>query len=350
MHRRPLACSTAAYVALHLQWASAATPSISLSIVNCNASGVTTERLFELARAELAPRPLLTATDPDARHAEIRLCDGSTQHARISMKGNGAPRGEQRLELTDVTGDLRARTLAIAFAEWITANDANPTRDTAIDRTAEDASQFPPSPNHTSRSASPSADPDPAVAALSPTGAASPALAAPAGRTAKTTTQLAAGLALRHHFTTPTNLAGPWLAFTHGGWHTEAQLLSSNSDHPPQGSVTLYDAHVALAYPLAQLMHKPAVAIRARAELGWAWAQGDASAPTLAFAFSRSTWQAAVLLEVPAQFCLSQHIGILTRFEVGASRGLTAQVDHQSVATTQGLFAGVALGVVTQLL
>ncbi len=325
---------------LHLQQASAATTQVSLSVTGCDAAGIAADRLFELARTELAPRPLAVetgASEAGTLRAAILLCQGSPQRALLTIEGSGTLRLERRVDLADVTGDLRARTLAGAFAEFVASAEAWPP-----------ASSVPENDPVSTRPSGAPGDPPQRMevgAALSHTAAARPPFQQPPLPTEPDATRLGAGLAARLYFAPRTSLAGPWLAFTSGAWHGEVLFLASSVDHQPQGKVTLYDLNLAAGYRVIRLRRSPEVALRVRGELGWGWAKGISSRPADVRASSGSTWQAALLLELPARFSVSQHVSVLTRAEGGATRGLTAQVDDQAVATTQGLFAGVAIGI-----
>ena len=108
---------TALVVAWTIEHAtSAATTNIVLSISGCEAAAVPADRSFDLARAELTPHTVIpgdAARDVQAPHLYVRLCEASANGVRPEWQNFGAATIARQLDLSDVVGDLRARTLSL---------------------------------------------------------------------------------------------------------------------------------------------------------------------------------------------------------------------------------------------
>lgn len=324
----------------YLHGARADATKINLSILGCEASGVSADRLFELARTELAPRLLAVGEGSSTAgelNATVHLCQGSPHHALLALGSAGQPWAERFVDLSDVVGDMRARTLAVALAEFVASAPTIPATTGAktgnsAPATTDKGSKGPPQISPQNIDVLPS---------LSPQDSATATTSDPAG--SALSTRLSAGLALRHFFTPQTNLLGPWLSITGNHWMGELLFLASNSEQI-QGTVSLYDANLAGAYEFVTWGKLPQVALRLRGELGWVWAKGSPKDPNTVQGSSKSASQSALLLELLLKSSVSRKIGIETRLTCGLANGLTAEADKQTVATTNGFVVGGALG------
>ena len=313
---------------------------IALRISGCEAANIRADRLFELMRTELFPRQLVAGDiGPGAPElsADVRLCMGTVNTASIVIQRAGLGVAERGVDLSDVVGDLRARTLAVALAEMVTSLPVEQRN------------------SSTSSSNSPGAILDsttPAIVASKPADLRGPAASAPSSGTrgsepgreqSSRSLKLGAGIALRHFFGPSTSLIGPWMsAFAHR-FSGEALFLTSNNS-APVGSVTLYNLDVAAAYEIIAWGESPKLGLRLRGELGKTWAKGNPTDPSSARGQTDSSTQAAALLEVLVESPMSRRFGIEAHLSAGAARGLIATADYRASATTNGLFVGAGLG------
>jgi hypothetical protein len=326
----------------YLHWARADASKINLSILGCDASGVSADRLFELARTELAPR-LLAVSDgspkADELNATVHLCLGSTHHALLVLGIEGQRSSERLVDLSDVVGDLRTRTLAVALAEFVASAPASPTM-----TGANAGNTSPPAATQDSKGPGRTVPQNiDVVPSLSNQESATTASSRRAG--SAHSTRLSAGLALREFFAPQTRMFGPWISMTGNRWTGELIFLASNTtSDQPQGTVSLYDANLAGAYEFVTLGERPQVGLRLRGELGWVWASGRPKDQNSVQGLSSSAPQYALLLELLLKGAISRKLGIETRLTCGAAGGLTAQADKQAVATTNGFLVGGTLG------
>ena len=312
---------------LPIDGARAAESKITLYITGCEAAQIASDRLFEFARAEMAPRELVIATgEPVVDTAwvgEVRLCHGSPNLALITIGTPGHPIAERVLDLSDVVGEMRARTLAVALAEMFASTTPNAWA-------AASASTAPP----------PVAAP-PASPILAPRQEA-PIAPPPYRYTPIPLNRLSAGAALREYFQPATTLVGPWLSATGNRWLGEISFLTS-SKSAPNGTVTLNNVNLALGYEVLSYGRSPTFAVRARGELGMVWASGTPTSNAIK-SHSQSRAQGAGALEMLLMSPISRDLGIEAKLSSGFSSGITATSDGKSVSSTDGVFVGLQLG------
>jgi len=317
---------------------SAAETKIILSITRCEAAQVQPERLFEYARAELAPRELvLDVGEPivQAWVGEVRLCHGSPNMALIAFGSAGRRVAERVLDLSDVTGDMRARTLAVALAELFASTTPNA-------RAAGSADEAPPQPPAVATETAPALPPtNPVVVQLPPPQLGQPALHQTRNELS-TSNRLSAGAALRQYFSPLTTLVGPWLSVADNRWAFEGLFLTS-SKSVENGTVSLYNANIALAYALLSGGQSLTWAARLRGELGMVWANGNPVSPAVV-EHRRSRGQGAGAAELVLVNPISRSLGIETRLTTGFATGITATANGATVASTDGVFVGLQLG------
>jgi hypothetical protein len=225
---------------------------------------------------------------------------------------------ERGVDLSDVTGDSRARTLAVAVAELVAAREAPPEA-----LPAASAVPAPPAPSLDAPSAPPTAGP--------------PVMPRP-----DTHTLIGAGAAVRGHFNPATLLVGPWLAVGTGRVYGEALVLTS-THQVSIGTVATSSAVGAAGLEVLSLARRPAFGLRLRAELGVSWATGEPAQETV-----RRTPRTALQAAAASECSLRPHLfGDLwgeLRAVAGVARGLVPAATGKAVASTDGFFAGVTLG------
>jgi hypothetical protein len=312
---------------------------IALRIFGCEAANIKSDRLFELVRTELAPRTLMAGdiglVMPELS-ANVHLCVGTVNTASITVQRSGLTVAERVLDLADVVGDLRVRTLAVALAEMVASLPVDTSNSNA--RSIESRTSIP--------------DSKPAIAPTTPaTYRDGTAPEPPSGAKASDSSheqsskalQLGAGAALRHFFGPSTSLLGPWVSISAHRISGEVLFLTSNSQ-VSAGSVALYNFDVAASYEFIAWGALPKFSARLKGELGETWAKGSPASPSSAQGRTQSSTQAAVLLEVLLASPMSRRLGIEARLSGGAASGLTASADKIATATTNGFFVGTTLG------
>jgi hypothetical protein len=318
--------------------ASAGTDQVGLVIDQCPEASVPSSRLRELAGAELAPRTLLpedAVPGGDELWVRIRLCDGSPDQAVLIVEVNGHTVAERHVDLSDVVDDSRLRTLAVALAEIIASVTAAQT----------DVAAAPPSPAagadaHPAQTDVAAAPPSPAARTVS--GPRAPRRAAPPVESRRPVL-VGAGIAVRGHRSPATWFVGPWLSVGSGRVQGELLVLTTRRELEA-GTVRLSSAVAAAGLDLLSVGRTRWLALRARAEIGVAWASGS---PAGASATGRVSFapQGAGLLEAALQAPLTDAVLLEVRAASGVASGLVAEADGASVASTAGWFAGGALGV-----
>ena len=337
---------------------SAATTNIVLSISDCEAAAVPADRLFDLARAELAPHTVIpgdAGRDVQAPHLYVRLCEASVNGVRLEWQNFGAAVVVRQLDLSDVVGDLRARTLAVALAELVASAPANAgtlarnengtleqAATHAVAQSAQ-ANQPPPiatPPMQPPQAWSQSAQP-PAVARIEPIPhaiARAPALRA------------SAGAAVREYFSPRTTLVGPWLSVATRRFGGEVQFLTTQKDATQGlvtlGTVTLYDVDLAGIYRAFSWGSGIVASANLRAEVGNTWARGEPGhGANILKQPTRSNARLAAALDFTAETAIVGDAGLQFHLLLGGNAGgVTAQAVNQAVVGTEGFFAGAALG------
>ena len=283
---------------------------INLSITGCEAAGVFADRLFALAQTELMPHRLAVA-DGSPRPGElqlvVQLCQGSPETALLALSRAGQQRVSRLVDLSDVVGELRTRTLAVLLAEFVNSPSSGLGLPSATAGGLAAAAAF------DQISSSP-----PQISAQNVDVATTRSRQTTARATSPETqltahaAELGAGLMLREFFTPRTSLLGPWLSIAGNRWLGEVQLLTSSSDQP-RGTVVIYDSNLAAAFALVTWGERAQLALRLRGELGWVWAKGIATSASMARGSTQSAPQSALLFEVLARGTINRRIGIETR-------------------------------------
>jgi hypothetical protein len=332
--------------------ASAATTNIVLSISGCEAAVVPADRLFDLARAELAPYTVIpgdAAHDVQAPHLYVRLCQASANAVRLEWQNTRAAVVARQLDLSDVIGDLRARTLAVALAELVASAPVNSNavnlNDNGVEQTTTNATVKSAEPNQTppwqpAQAWPPSAHPQ-AVARTEPIPhetARAPALRA------------SAGAVVREFFSPRTSLVGPWLSVASGRFAGEAQFLTTQKDATQGalnlGTVTLYDADLAGIYRAFSWGSAIVTSANLRVEVGNTWASGEPSrGVNILKQPTKSNARMAAALDFMAETPIAGNIGLQLHLLLGGNvGGGTARAVNQAVVGTEGIFTGAALG------
>ena len=312
----------------------AVAPNVLLSVTGCSEAQVPADRLFELVRTEVSPFNLAVAgaSIPGHFFGTIALCYGSSD--RVWMALRGAEGNVQRVvELSDVAGELRIRTLAVTFAEMLTAlqsrvapaaSPANATPSAPVDSMRE--TRVAPADTETQDSANV---------------AYGPAAKERASRSSRL--GIAAGGTLRQFASPRTLLAGPWLAIAWGSWEGEALYLRA-SRQVAAGSVQLRELNLAAAYVPVELGDALRVRLALRGEIGMNWASGSPDANRHAVGTAEHRVDVALLAEPRLELALSSMFVVQARLAAGVAYGPTARANGAPALTSGGVFAGAALG------
>jgi hypothetical protein len=336
VHRRRATLAATAFASsLVLSGASAraAAPAVALSITPCDAAGVAADRLSELISTEIAASGTLLTEDPtpDALRATIVLCHGSAERVWMSLDQRAQRLHERDVDLSDVEGELRARTIAVAFAEMLSALRASASR-----RPAPSPAPKP--------SAAGVRDPQPAHAAAPP----SPELVGDRRSDVRRAAGpsrycVAAGFHLREYVQPATLLIGPWLSIGVGRWRAEALYLQANAN-VPLGTVRLRSALLSASYTAWELGRALRVGLGARGELGMTWAAGSPRDDDRALGATRRSVQAALMAESRLEIPWTAAIALQARFATGISYGPTGVAGGMAAARSGGVFVATTLG------
>jgi hypothetical protein len=303
-----------------------------LHIIDCAAAGVSTERLIELVRTEIAPRALDLANQgatADDLTCEVRLCDGAAHAAALSLFREGSVVSRLTVNLSDVAGDSRPRTLAVILAEMLVAASSLPGAESK-------AAATPPDDNST-RNDAPAPAPEPRVASLRLIeGRVSPI----SQRRARW--YASAGGWVREYSRPGAPLFGAWVGMTYRRVTGEL-VLGRSTTAGPIGDVNLSYAALATAFDVFEASSKPLIASRIRLEGGDTWASGS---PSDGFAKAHSAFALtmAAMAEVTLRFVLVRATTGQFKLVGGYSSGLSATENGQAVASTSGWVIGVGLG------
>lgn len=317
--------------------ARAAETTLALAVAECEASDVSAERLRELTRAEVAAADfvVIDASLPSAVRGAIQLCHGSPELVTMSVGTASQPTVERTVDLSDVVGELRARTVAVAFAELLTMLSRGP---------AEAAP--PPGP----KSSPPESATTPALARPAASRARPPEAgnerafrASPRAATASALVRVEAGLGLRVFARPITVFAGPWLSLGLARFRAEGFYLQA-SDRVTLGTAYLRTVGVAAAWSPWQAGTRLRVSLHCRGELGMTWATGS-PAGSWALGATRNHGQAALAAESHVDVPWSSTLAFQARFTAGAAFGPTATAERVAVVRSGGPFAGAALGI-----
>ncbi|MBN1606975.1 MAG: hypothetical protein JW940_10105 [Polyangiaceae bacterium] len=324
MTRRATSVTALAALLAGPHLAHAQTQRVGLVVEQCPEAAVPTRRLRDLSAAELAPRTLLPSDSvpgTDELWARIRLCDGSPDQAALVIEVAGHTVAERRIDLSDVVDDSRARTLAVALSEIV-------------------ASLGSPAPSPDARTAPPKPRPEAAAPPSSPTRRAAPPRRRPA--VGNHGTLIGAGATVRNHGQPSTWLVGPWLSVGSGSVQGELLVLMTRRQLPA-GTVSLSNAVAGAAVDVLSVGDAWQLGLRARGELGLAWASGRPANVDVR-GQTRLAPQGAGLLESALQAPLAGSTSIEVRASAGVAHGLVARADGASVASSAGLFFGATLG------
>ena len=312
----------------------AVTSNVLLSVTGCTDAQVPADRLFDLVRTEVSPFNLAVAgaSFPSEIAGTIALCYGSPDRVWMALSGVQG-NVERVVELSDVAGELRIRTLAVTFAEMLTTlqsrvvpapSPANATPSAPVDSMRE--TRVAPARTETQ---------DPGNNAYEP------AAKERAARSSRTS--IGAGGTLRQFATPRTLLAGPWLAIAWGPWEGEALYLQA-SRQVAAGSVQLRELKLAAVYVPVELGDALRVRLGLRGEIGMNWASGSPDANRSAVGTTEHRVDVALLAEPRLELTLSSTIVAQARLAAGVAYGPTARANGAPALTSGGAFAGAALG------
>jgi hypothetical protein len=315
---------------------------VSLSIAGCDDAHVPTDRLVELVRTEVAPADLEFSGKSPApalpSAADVRgviaFCDGSPERVRVVLSAGSTTSLERVVDLSDVVGELRVRTLAVAFAEMlIRLRVLVETQAIADSKTSASGqvrtgpeSQVPPAPSVTQAAEATTRGPSPS-----------------GERASETRWHVGSGISLRSHAEPQTTFVGPWLALEYGPWQSEVLFLTATK-RVTTGTVSLYDMIAALGWAPLKVGTAVRFVLGVRGELGMTWAVGSPAADSEVQGATQRRARAALLTEPRIELALSSAITAEVRFSAGIAHGATATADRAPVATTGGPFVGTALG------
>jgi hypothetical protein len=315
---------------------------VSLSIVGCDDARVPTDRLVELVRSEVAPADLALSGEspaPDLPGATnvrgaIAFCHGSPELVRVVLSVGATTSLERVVDLSDVAGELRVRTLAVAFAEMLVRL-----------RTLLETQAVSDSKTSASRPARTGTETEaqlaPSVAQTADVPARRPS---PSGKHASQSRwHVGSGISLRSYAQQQTTFVGPWLSLEFGPWQSEALFLATTKP-VPTGTVSLYDMVAALGWAPLKFGTTVRIVVGVRGELGMTWAVGSPGTNSDAQGATQRRARAALLTEPRIEVALSSALSAEVRLSGGIAHGATATADHRPVATSGGPFVGTALG------
>ena len=310
----------------------AVAPNLSLSLTGCAEAQVPSDRLFELLRTEVAPATLgvAGASLSPAVPATIELCHGSAQLVWMTLGPREPGSLERIVDLSDVVGELRARTLAVAFAEMLTMLPA-PIAPVPVNPISQSpASGSDPSRWAPSRPAS-EISPHPPSAHQNHSGLNRP--------------RVGAGLALREFSSPSTTSIGPWLSMASGPWQAELLFLEASRE-VSAGTVTLRELSAAGVYAPLQLGTAFRTVLGLRGELGLSWASGTPGTNRQAIGTAEHRVRAAGLVEPRLEVPIASALLIQARLACGVAYGPTATANGNPAVKGGGAFVGTALGMV----
>jgi hypothetical protein len=320
--------------------ARAAPKEVAVAIEGCGEAEVPTARLFELLRTEVSPATLIqgNASSNALVAGTIELCQGSPHLVRILLSDGLQPPLERVVDLSDVAGELRARTLAVAFGELLNMLSARTAPATAP---VTPAAEFPLDDDHVGRGLSAAGQAARPRIGSTPPAAAKSVLDSPTSNA--NAWRIGAGVSLRQYLQPSTTLAGPWLSIERERWRAEASWLQASS-RVPAGTVSLHNLNLAAAWTPWQTGRRLRVSLSVRCEVGITWAVGSPSANVDAVGRTRRKEQLAMLVEPRVEAALSRAMLLEARLAAGAARGLTATANQVPRATSDGPLIGAALG------
>jgi hypothetical protein len=263
----------------------------------------------------------------------IEFCHGSPQLARVALSVGSKTSLERVVDLSDVRGELRVRTLAVVFGEMLgrlpalaetnASSDAQTSAGSARPGT-EDLAALPPE----AKGADDATEQGPSTS----------------GERASTSRwRVGSGISLRSYTQPQTTFVGPWLSLEFGVWQTEALFLTTSED-VTTGTVRVHDVVAALGWAPLRFGTAVRAILGVRAELGMSWAVGSPGANSHARGDTQRRARVALLAEPRIDVPLSSAISAEARLSAGIAQGPTATADHRPVATSGGPFVGTSLG------
>jgi hypothetical protein len=310
---------------------------LALSLAGCDDAHAPIDRLLELIRSELvaADFVIIAASAPSAVRGAIRLCHGSPELVWMSVAVASQPPVERTVDLGDVEGELRARTVAVAFAELLTTLPPGPARSISASGSTPKASEPATAPSL----AQPAADgARPQETDRERSSQVSAEAAGPAASLA-----IGAGLGLRVFARPTTVFGGPWLSFGWARLQAEVSYLQA-SNRVPLGTAHMRALGAAAVWSPWHLGVSPRVSLHCRGELGMTWATGSPTGDR-AIGATRHHEQAALAVESRVDVRGSSTLALQARLTAGLAYGPTATADGVAAARASGPFVGAALGV-----
>ncbi len=311
-----------------------------LRVVECEAAEVSPRRLVELIRTEISPRTLelleSTAVPLDLT-CEVHLCDPAPDSASISLYRGGMAVTQRTIDLSDVNGDSRPRTLAVVLAEMLVAA-SNP-----LDISAPLA--VAPQPNTPSvRNDLQATAPRAPISSVRLTlGSVKVGSETPGLQYRRARWRAGAGLLLRAYGRSGALMHGSWAAITCRKVTGEL-VIGIASSQEPTGNANLSYAALATTFDLFEVSTLPTFIPRIRVESGVSWASGVPNGG-LAVAHQAAALTTAAIAELALSMLLYRSSSIQFKVLGGYSGGLTATADGNPAVSTSGWLAGAAMGI-----
>ena len=314
---------------LHLAIASEAPAQpLKLYVETCESARVPISRLVEVLSTELAPLSVEWVADAtlEPTRCEVLLCNGSPNGAMLRVFHDGLAVSQRQLDLSDVGGDSRVRTLAAIVAETLNATEQN--------RAVVETSR-PSVPAGERWSAPPVGSVQLGSGTVQPEVTANPRndVAWHSGAT----------LSLREYSRPGSPFFGTEV---HLGLRRFQAALSLGRSQVTarEGDITHSFAVVATSIELTRFFRTPVLIPRVRFETGVAWAQSHANDVA-----TISSTHAAALSAAMLEVVLRQRLVARTAMHLiclgGYSGGFTATENGVPRSSTSGWFASLGLGV-----
>jgi hypothetical protein len=303
----------------------APTRPLRLQVRDCKAAQVSVLRLVELLNTEIAPRSVEWVDDvaSEPNRIQVILCHFTPNEALLSVFRNGDAISERQVDLSDVEGESRMRTLATILAETLAAAEQKPKQ---VEEAKTNAAAVEPPAQPRSGS----------VRVIS--GSVQPATSPAMTRSWHS----GAALLMREYSRAGSPFFGTEIRLGYGRFEAELSLGRSHVT-ANAGDITHSFTVLATTFELARFFRAPELVPRLRFETGLAWAQSS-SRDVDTVSNTRVAPLSAAMLEL----VLRQHVVSQTSVELkalgGYSGGLTATENGAPRSSTSGWIGSLGLG------
>lgn len=302
-------------------------PAVRVRIVECETAQIPVSRFLDMLKTELAPRTVELVYDATSEPTrwDVQLCQDGASVALLQVFRDGRAVSQRQVDLSDVDGDNRVRTLAAVVAETASAS-------TEVALQAEKPRALPPAAHRSI----------PAPTAEAPTVSGTVQLVPRSSVRKEMGWYSGAALFVREYSRPGSPFFGTNL---HIGYSRVAAGLSLAwaRTTAQTGEITHSFAVLSTTVDLARFFDGPQLIPRLHAESGVAWAVSRSSQ-----ALTTTKTRAAILSAAHLELALRQRIAAQAAFELrcagGYSGGLTASENGIPRSSTSGWVASATLG------